>query len=254
MTEQNPYGPPPQPGYDAPPPAAPGYGGIPPQGPPPGYPPAGEPGAYPGYGAYAPVPPPRKSRKTLWTVLGVVGGVLLLGGGTLAYLVYDVTSNAGTEKIVLPATFKELTKNTDPQVTDSIEKELTSGFGKGDGNWKPTGVGALYQDAQSQPQLVAVGAYGKVLAPKQELDQAFTGITASGPKLSGRHAVDAGPKGGTMECAVAADNDTTMGLCAWADNSSIVIVMKVVDSGTQPDLDKLAADSRDLRAVAEVPK
>ncbi|MFJ3215258.1 hypothetical protein ACIPLC_04975 [Kitasatospora sp. NPDC086801] len=254
MTEQNPYGPPPQPGYDAPPPTAPGYGGIPPQSPPPGYPPVGEPGAYPGYGAYPPVPPQRKSRKTLWTVLGVVGAVVLLGGGALAYFVYDMASTAGTQKIVLPATFKDMKKSDDPEVADTMEKELASSFGKGDGNWSPTGVGALYQNAQSEPQLVAVGAYGKVLAPKQELNQAFQGITTSGQKLSDRHVVDAGTKGGAMECAVAVDSETTMGICAWADNSSIVMVMQAVEQGTQPDLDKLAADTRDLRAVAEVPK
>ncbi|MEV8323579.1 hypothetical protein [Kitasatospora sp. NPDC056731] len=260
MTEQNPYGPPPQPGHDAPPPppAPPGYGGIPPQSPPPGYPPVGEPGAYPGYGAYPPVPPPRKSRKTLWTVLGIVGAFVLLGGGALAYFVYDVASSAGTQKIVLPATFKDLRQSDDPQVADTLEKGLTSSFGKGDGNWSPTGVGALYQNAQSDPQLVVFGGYGKVLAPKQELNQAFQGMASTGRKLDNRHVVDAGPKGGAMECATVVGGEgeagTTMGICAWADSSGLVMVMTVADPSAQPDLDKLAADTRDLRAVAEVPK
>ncbi|MBV6701349.1 hypothetical protein KV557_30270 [Kitasatospora aureofaciens] len=266
MTEQSPHGAPP-------PPAGQPYGAapVPPQTPPPGYPaPAQAPGypapdqagypgydqagGYPAYGMYAPPPPPRKSHKTLWIVLGVVFGVLVLGGGALAYFVFDLTSNAGTQKIVMPATFKDLKKNDDPATTQKIEDELTAEIGKGDGNWKPTGVAGVYQDAQSEPQLVAVGVYGKVLLPKQELDQMFTGFTSSGPKLDSRHAVDAGPKGGTMECANATDSDTKMGICAWADNSSVVMVLKVATDDTPPDLDKLAADARDLRAVAEVAK
>ncbi|MQS12226.1 hypothetical protein F7Q99_07935 [Streptomyces kaniharaensis] len=258
MSEQSPYGAPP------PPAGPPAYGPapVPPQTPPPGYAAAGQPpgypapdqAGYPGYGMYAPVPPPRKSRKTLWIVLGVVFGVLALGGGALAYFVFDLTSNAGTQKIVMPPTFKDLKRNDDPGITKKIEDELTSSIGKGDGNWKPTGVAAVYQDAQSEPQLVSVGVYGKVLLPKQELDQMFNGFSSSGPKLSDRHAVDAGPKGGTMECATANDDDTKMGVCAWADNSSVVMVLKAPDGDTPVDLDKLAADARDLRAVAEVPK
>lgn len=67
-----PYPPyPPYPGYPPPyPGAAPGqpYAQQPPYGPPPMYP------AYPGY----PPLPQKKSNRTLWIVLGVVGGVLLL--------------------------------------------------------------------------------------------------------------------------------------------------------------------------------
>ena len=164
MSDQNPYGPPPQPGYPAtPPPAAPGYGAVPPQAPPPGYPAPGAPGAggypgyaeaapgaYPGYGGYAPVPP-RKSRRTLWIVLGTIAAVLVIVGGALGYFVWDTTSNAGTQKIVFPATFKDLKANDDPAVTGKIQDELTSKIGQGDGNWKPTGVAGVYQDSDSNP-------------------------------------------------------------------------------------------------------
>ncbi|MBD0690944.1 hypothetical protein [Streptomyces sp. CBMA123] len=259
MSDQNPYGQPPQPGYPAtPPPAAPGYDGVPPQTPPPGYPaPAGpEAAGYPGYGGYAPVPPPRKSRRTLWIVLGTVAAVILLGGGTLAYFVWNATSNAGTQKIVLPATFKDLSRNDDSEVTSAMEKAMTDSLGQGDGNWKPTGVAGMYQNAQSDPQILVAGAYGKVLLPKQELDQAFNGVGGKGgATVTDRHTVDAGPKGGTMECGVMTESDSKVGMCAWADSSSLVIVMQMPgDGGGQPDLDKLASDTRDLRAVAEVAK
>lgn len=253
MTDQTPYGAPapsPNPPYGAPvPPQAP-YG----QPGQPGYP-APDQAGYPGYGAYAPVPPPRKSRKTLWIVLGTLGAVLLLGGGTLGYFAWNVASNAGTQKVVLPATFKDLTLSSDSAVTAAMEKAMTDSLGKGDGNWKPVGVAGLYENAQSEPQLIAVGAYGKVLMPKQELDQAFKGAAGAGTKVNDRRTVDAGPKGGTMECGVMVEADGNVGMCAWADSSSLVIVMRMPDeNGGQPDLDKLAGETRDLRAVAEVAK
>ncbi|MFJ8475769.1 hypothetical protein [Kitasatospora sp. NPDC094011] len=268
MSDQNPYGPP-QPGYPAtPPPAGPGYGGVPPQAPPPGYPAPGTPeaggypgyadgtpGAHPGYGypGYAPVPP-RKSRKTLWIVLGTIGAVVVLVGGALAYLGWSMTSDAGTQKIVMPAAFKDLKANNDPAVTGKLQDELTSKIGQGDGNWKPTGVAGVYEDSDSNVQLVAVGVYGKVLLPKQELDQMFSGFAGAGGTLSGRHSVDPGPKGGQMDCATSQDGETKLALCAWADKSSVVMVLKGAEDGTQPDMDKLAADTRDLRAAAEVAK
>ncbi|MEU6234544.1 hypothetical protein [Kitasatospora sp. NPDC047058] len=245
MTEQNPYGAPPpagQPYGGAPVPPQPGFGAVPPQ--------AG-PG---GYGAYAPVPPPKKSRKTLWILLGVFVGVLALIGGAVAYFVLDVTSNAGTQKIVLPAKFQALTKDDDNEIARKMEEEITSEFGKGDGAWNPTGVSAVYLDSSQDPQLIVVGGYGKVLLPKQELDAMFKGFSSGGPTVSNRHSVDAGPKGGTMECAKATQDGTDLGICAWADNSSLILLMRAPEDGKAPDLDKLASDARDLRAVAEVPK
>jgi hypothetical protein len=71
------------PAYQSPPeyqvpPAQPAY-----QAPPPAYPPYGSP-AQPAYGAPGPgVPgagiPPKRSRRTLWIVLGIVGGVVIIG-------------------------------------------------------------------------------------------------------------------------------------------------------------------------------
>ncbi|WP_031075611.1 hypothetical protein [Streptomyces sp. NRRL WC-3742] len=263
MSDQNPYGAPQQPGYPAGTPQPghgapqPGYGEPQPQ---PGYPGApGAPGAeaYPGYGgAYAPVPPQKKSRKGLWIALGIGGAVVLLGGGGVAYFAYDAVSNAGTQKVVLPAAFKDMKRNDDSPVTAAMEKAMTDSLGKGDGNWSPTGVAALYEDAQSQPKMIVAGAYGKILNPKDQLNQAFDGVAAKGSTIEGRHSVDAGPKGGDMECGTLVENgDTKIGICAWADTSSLVMVMNTdAENGVNPNLDTLAADTRDLRATAEIAK
>lgn len=258
MSDQNPYGatpPPPAgqpPAYGAVPPqaGAPGspYGAVPPQAPPPGYPAQG------GYGAYAPAPAPRRSRRTLWILLGCLAGILVLIGGLLAYFVFDVTSDAGTQKVVLPSTFKDLKRDENSPIAEAMQKSLTDEFGKGDGGWNPTGVSAVYQDADDEPKLIVAGAYGKVLLPKQELDNMWKGASSDGTTIKGKHAVDAGPKGGTMECATAETAGSEFGICAWADKSSLVMVMKGDDTGKSPDLEKLAAETRELRAVAEVPQ
>ncbi|MER7669825.1 hypothetical protein ABTY61_15330 [Kitasatospora sp. NPDC096128] len=256
MSDQNPFGPP-QADFPAPPPATDHGYGVPPQAPPPGYPGApGAAGAYPPYyGGYAPVPPPRRSHRTLWIVLGTIGAVVLLGGGALAYAVWDATNSAGTQKVVLPETFQDLTRDNDSAVTAEMERSMAKSFGQGDGAWNPIGVAGVYQDAQSRQQLIVAGGYGKVLLPKEQLDQAFAG--AGGGKadaITQRHTVDAGPKGGTMECAVMTRSNHQAGLCVWADSSSVILVGRVPAPGTRPDLDKLATDTRELRAVAEVPK
>ncbi|MER5354248.1 hypothetical protein ABT093_28435 [Kitasatospora sp. NPDC002551] len=279
MTEQNPYGAPPppagqpQPGqpYGGPPvppqapppygapapqpygaPAPQPYGAVPPQ---PGVPgPPGAPG-YPAYGAFPAAPPPRRSRRTLGILIGVFVLVLALIGGAVAYFVFDVTSNAGTQKVVLPTTFNGLSRDENNEVARQMEDAITAQLGKGDGGWNPTGVSAVYQDATEEPKLVVLGAYGKVLAPKTELNAMFKGLQSDGTTVSDRHPVDPGPKGGSMECGTASQEGTDLGVCAWSDSSSLVMVMSPpAEAGGRPDLDKLASDTRALRAVAEIPK
>ncbi|MET8703201.1 hypothetical protein ABZW10_30725 [Kitasatospora sp. NPDC004723] len=275
MTEQNPYGAPPPPGGQppyggqpyggqpypgppAPPQTPPPYGAVPPQPGPPG--PPGAPGqplppGYAPYGAFPAPAPPRRSRRTLGILVGVFVLVLALIGGAVAYFVFDVTSNAGTQKIVLPAGFNGLTKDENNAVARQMEEGITTELGKGDGSWNPTGVSAVYQDSAEDPKLVVLGAYGKVLAPKTELNAMFKGLQSDGTTVSDRHAVDPGPKGGSMDCGVASQDGTDLGVCAWADSSSLVLAMAPPsEEGGRPDLDKLAADTRALRAAAEVPK
>ncbi|MFE6870140.1 hypothetical protein ACFVFS_26745 [Kitasatospora sp. NPDC057692] len=263
MTEQNPYGTPPPPGgqpYGGQPYTGQSYGGqpAPPQGPPPPYgavPPQPGPPGYAPYGAFPAAPPPRRSRRTLGILIGVFVLVLALIGGAVAYFVFDITSNAGTQKIVLPATFNGLAKDDDNQVARQMEQAITSELGKGDGAWNPTGVSAVYQDTAGEPKLVVLGGYGKVLAPKTELNAMFKGLQSDGTTVTDRHAVDPGPKGGSMDCGVASQDGSDLAVCAWADSSSLVLTMAPpAEDGGRPDLDKLAADTRALRAVAEIPK
>jgi hypothetical protein len=198
---------------------------------------------------------PKKSRRTLWILLGVLGLVVVLVVGLIGYFVVDVASKAGTHKIVLPAEFKGVARDDTSATAQQLRDSMTRSFGDGDGSWKPTGVGALYQSDTESTRMIVSGGYGKVLSPQHELDSYFKGIAAGDDaRLSGRRSVDPGPLGGKLDCAVASNGVSEFGVCAWADSSSIVGLMQGDDEGTAPDLDKLAADTRDLRALAEVPK
>lgn len=90
----SPQNPPPYSPYPPYPPYPPTYPGAAPEqpyGPPPyGAPPYGQPyGAPPMYPPYPPSPPPQSnSHKTLWIILGVVGGVLLLSCVACVGIVY----------------------------------------------------------------------------------------------------------------------------------------------------------------------
>jgi hypothetical protein len=74
----------PPPAYQTPPEYQVPPAQLPYQAPPPAYPPYGSPGQ-PAYGAPGPgisgagIPPAKRSRRTLWIVLGIVGGVVIIG-------------------------------------------------------------------------------------------------------------------------------------------------------------------------------
>ncbi len=181
--------------------------------------------------------------------------MVVLVVGLIGYFVVDVASKAGTHKVVLPAEFKGMARDDTSATAQQLSDSMAKSFGDGDGSWNPTGVGAMYQSDDLSTRMIVSGGYGKVLSPQHELDSFFKGVAeGDNATLSGRHSVDPGPLGGKLDCAVASNGVTELGVCAWADSSSIIGVMRGDDAGTPPDLDQLAADARDIRAVAEVPK
>ena len=124
-------GQPPVPYYAAPP-------GPPGNGAPPNYPPPGN-GAPPYYGSQPPPyygspgqPPPKKSRKALWIVLGIVGGVLLLvaaGVVILLNVVGGATNQARgladdfTKQIIAGDVNGAYEKYLDPALMEKISRE-----------------------------------------------------------------------------------------------------------------------------------
>ncbi|MFC9327836.1 hypothetical protein [Kitasatospora sp. NPDC057015] len=255
MSDHNPYGPPPAEPFGAPPPppgtAAPQGWGVPPQAGPAD--PAGA--GYP-YG-YAPIAPPKKSRRTLWIVLGAVAGVLLLGGGALGYFVWDLASKTGTHKVVLPQTFHGVERDDDNPTARTLQSGLAGAYSSGKNAWKPTAVSGVYPDKAHRSGVIVAGGYGNVVLPETELRQFLDGFESSGKgkgtTFGERRTFDPGPLGGYLTCETMTAPQETDTVCAWADHSSVVMVLSG-GPDIQPDLDKAAAATRELRQAAEVVK
>ncbi|MFE1321199.1 hypothetical protein [Kitasatospora phosalacinea] len=238
----------PQPGYGYPqqqpqPPQQPWGGAVPPQQ---GYPagaPAGYPaGGFPGYPA-----PPRKSRKGLWVTLSIVVAVVLAGVGVIGYFAYDTISKTGKYKLVMPATFQGLESgdNADDaqKMADSIRKNAATSGGKPDGV-----VAAIYSSDDRYVQ--TGGYYAKIADPQAQLDAEFKDMGSTGPRKS----MDPGPLGGKMDCATDGEGsgEEQTAFCLWADNSTVMLVLEGSVDGVT--LEKVAADARELRQLAEVVK
>ncbi|MFD7984095.1 hypothetical protein ACFV4M_12060 [Kitasatospora indigofera] len=253
MSDQNPFGAPPAQPY-GPPPAQPygaapqQYGAVPPQG---GPVPAGY-----AYGYQQPVPP-AKSRRTLWIVLGCVAGALLLGGGTLGWFLWDLASRTGTHKVVLPQTFQGVERDDDNPTARTLQSGLADVYSSGSNAWKPTAVAGVYPDQEHGTGVIVAGGYGKVVMPESELRKFLEGFESSG-KAQGttfgpRRTFDPGPLGGYLTCETMKAPEETDSVCVWADNSSVVMVLSG-GPDVEPDLDRAAAATRELRAAAEVAK
>ncbi|MGW4690806.1 hypothetical protein ACWEO1_00250 [Kitasatospora cineracea] len=260
------FGPPQTPGAPIPPQGAPapqaGYGYPGPQQQPPqqqqswggaalpqqGYP-AGAPGGFPpGYPA-----PQKKSRKGLWITLSVVSAVILAGAGVVGYFAYDTVSKTGKYKVVMPPTFQGMSSEAGADTAQQMAEQMKQDTASDPDSLQPEQtVAALYATEDGSRMVIAAGAYGKVSRPSAQVDQQFKDMEKEGDTVTQKKSVDAGPLGGSMSCAMVKSSDTPdLAVCVWADYSSVVLVMEKSDS---VDLDKAAADTRELRQAAEVLK
>ncbi|WP_345697058.1 hypothetical protein [Kitasatospora terrestris] len=197
-----------------------------------------------------------RSRRTLWVVLGCVGGTLLVTVGLLGYFVYDTAASTGRNRIVLPPSFQGLAADPDGSTAKELAAQLESGYARGSGRWTPTAlVSAVYRDAATGRTLVAAGAYGHVLRPSDQVDTVFDGAAAAGDaRTDGRRDVDPGPLGGRMSCATTESQGRRVGFCAWADGSTVMTLVDLDAAGKAVDLDRVAAAARELRQLSEIPK
>ncbi|MFJ4678293.1 MULTISPECIES: hypothetical protein [unclassified Kitasatospora] len=240
----------PQPGYGYPgqqqPPQQQSWGGAPlPQQ---GYP-AGAPGGFPpGYPA-----PPKKSRKGLWVTLSIVSAVILAGAGVVGYLAYDTVSKSGKYKVVMPPTFQGMSSEAGADTAQQMAEQMKQDSASDPDSLQPDEtVAAVYGSEDGSRVLIAAGGYGKVTRPSYQVDQQFKDMEKEGDTVTQKKSVDAGPLGGSMSCGLVTSGDTPdLAVCVWADYSAVVLVMEQADG---VDLDKVAADTRELRQVSEVAK
>ncbi|WP_377271447.1 hypothetical protein [Peterkaempfera sp. SMS 1(5)a] len=229
----------------APPPSAHGQ----PQGAPVPPPPYGAPQGYPPLWA-APVPP-RRSLKP-WLIGGAGALVLVLaGGGALARLAYDKVSGPGTHKLAPPREFQGLSRSGNEQREQALRDDMAAQLDELTGvRGRFTPVAAVYGTAPHQ--FAVWGGYGRIPDAARNPDSGLDGVTAGGAGLLGtRRTMDPGPLGGSLRCAPLEVGVRTIGVCAWSDGSTVVMVL----DGTGPDggdLEATAERIRAFRSLAEV--
>jgi hypothetical protein len=251
--EQQPYQPPQQP-YPAPQqyPGTQPYSGSPPQHypgqaqPPPyqGQPYQGQ--AYPGqpvaygqpvgYPPPAPPAPPKKSKAGKIVLIALAAVIVLCGGGiAVAYVALKDDAEgiieASRTRLVAPETLSGRPKVTDPELVSAANTMVASMQDVLPG--ATSTVGAFYGDPAQSDIVMIAGASGRVDDPEKELEEAIEGMGgASGLTIGEMTSVEPGPLGGVAKCgdATAASN-IDMGLCVWADNGSVGVIVIYFKSG-----------------------
>ena len=236
-----------QPGYPQQP-AQPPYGQQPGQPQQPGYPPA--PGQDPtfayGQPGYIQQAPAKKSRKSLWITLGIVGVLLfcLCGGGIAAAIYYakpealnptptpsksnvtpskSPTTKASKVTLSTPDTIGNRKKSTDPSMTGAMEGMKTNFKGLSDLG-EP--VAAVYTTSGSKDMMMVVAfPQDDAFDSKIVLDGMFKGMEGSGGTMSNKITVEPGKLGGSAQCADFDIQSMQIAVCAWADDVSMGMVM-----------------------------
>jgi hypothetical protein len=194
--------------------------------------------------AYPQVPmfeePPRKSRTGLWIGLGVAAVlVLCLGAAGVGALVYFAnrdkdTLNTGsaaspsttraTIVLTAPDSIGSRSKNTDPQLNESLQNATRSLMTKMSSSGIGEPVGAFYGSAEKKDLMMIFGVPtppGAGALPDTMVDQMFTMMgTISGARAGEAHPVDPGPLGGNAKCADLDLKGVPAAFCAWSDAGS----------------------------------
>lgn len=244
-----------------------------------GYPPQHS-GYQPGY-PVAPVgaPPPRRPSSTAVTLSLIGVFALLLGGGGLVYFALDrdrpddravhttatptpageVTGEPSAEpsttpsatpstggaqvRLVAPDTVAGRQKSTDPtlqKLADDMVRDVRSDLSASSGV-----VGAFYGGAAEGNLLMVVAVSAYLINPAAELDSALEGITEN-LSVTDLTAIAPGPLGGVAKCGNGESSKIPLGVCGWADNGSVGLVVVFHSSSAAA-----AAEFGTIRAAIE---
>ncbi|WP_377268730.1 hypothetical protein [Peterkaempfera sp. SMS 1(5)a] len=191
-----------------------------------------------------PAVPPRHNRRLQRIAGGVVLGLTVLAAGTPAAFADGGEGGIGQYTLVPPAAFHGLVWMDDSDAAKGAREALQQ-------NTYPPGVtplGTAY-GRDGQVTLVISGVSGPVADPAAGLSHGFMNLESAGT-MSARQDFYPGRLGGELQCAEVTMTDGTLSACAWADHSSVVMVVTRVDK----PLPAFAAQTRQLRAAMEVEK
>jgi hypothetical protein len=165
----------------------------------------------------------RRLPRTRWLVLGVAGLVLLLAAVVLGPLAWRVLTRDSVT-LSTPASLAGLSIDTSDNASQTADYLRTAVAAK---ITLDTSVGAVYRDpASADRDVLFFGGTAFILTPERQLDQALGLLNDDSGTVTGLHAVDPGPLGGSMKCGTTpGDNGSTMAVCGWADNGSLAVAL-----------------------------
>ncbi|WP_055588369.1 hypothetical protein [Peterkaempfera griseoplana] len=165
--------------------------------------------------------------------------LVLAGGGSFAYWAYDKVSGAGSYRLLPPAEFQGLSRSGNEQHEQVLKDALAKQWEQNrDTRGKFTPMAAVYGTAPRQ--FTVWGGSGRIAGSAEGPDQGLDAAARGGVLLGTRRTMDPGPLGGTLKCAPVEVQTRTVGICAWSDSSTVVMV-----------LDASGPDGGDLEATAE---
>jgi hypothetical protein len=188
--------------------------------------------------------PSRRSRKVL-LVLAVVL-VLVVGAGTAFVLLRTDLGieDSGPAQLTAPDTLAGRPKITDGELQALAEKLVTT-IKKNVPEAVDT-VGAFYGEPAKKNMIMVAGASGRVSDPVGQLDRAMREMAKGGLAVRQVASADPGPLGGVAKCGDATADDVPMGVCAWSDRGSLVMVVVYFTNGRQA-----SADLAEIRGAIE---
>lgn len=186
-----------------------------------------------------PVAPPPRSRRKPWSTVATVA---VCGAVWFGVDFAPNFANLGAYRYQPPKTFDGLP--LDPKASRAKQPMTLSGT---------SGVSATayLRDGEERMVFVVVSEQ-HIFLPDSELDDLLDRQRSGDLAPTDLHEVDPGDRDGAMKCGLVTYQDHHVATCAWADGSMWGTYTEA-ESGTVPDLDTVAAHTRDFRHQAEVP-
>ncbi|MEV8096981.1 hypothetical protein [Kitasatospora sp. NPDC085879] len=172
--------------------------------------------------------------------------VLVLAGA--GYATADRFAALGAYRYVTPAEFSGMPADTDNPLVRRVQSDAAAGLAS------PKAFAAVY-GTPSTGYVMVTGYQRHDFAPAWSVDEAIKKGAASGQPAQEMHRADPGPRGGAMKCGLQPAEQLggfPGGLCLWADGS-MQAMFSEVGTGRALDLDRIEADARAFRLLAEQP-
>ncbi|MFI9363592.1 hypothetical protein ACIG5E_21435 [Kitasatospora sp. NPDC053057] len=197
----------------------------------------------------APLPWYRRVPRTAW----IAGAVVVALFTALTWVVMTGAGALPKHRIVLADRIGDQQRMPDDEAVKvmrgDLEKNLTSA------NPVREVTAASYGTiGSSKSTLLVAGKTGTFSDARGQLDEYFAGMSGTidvpgGATVADRQDYPAGPLGGALDCAVLPYPDAPQTTCAWADGTTVGIVIDETGASRPEDL---AKRTMEIRAAVEV--